>query len=550
MSMLPVRPLPYAGEAIQGYALRLCQQNGWDSFTRLLSATKRNPLMRLHVDNRTIADVLYAFTGHADVNDAKVFMPGGSGVFGRHENAAFRYFEIERPHVCPECLREDGKVRSEWTHLPHTHCVHHKRRLISECPHCGQPLKWAVSLLHGACPHCSDQLATDGGQSEVPVYQRHFDQLDTRAQVRFLEDLSKAAQRALRPYDQLIDQAKRPPRNVEDWEVVLTMAYNMLTDYAFLDGWAASCQIHRRAASALGASAIYAPITELATTVSSDWAIASWVPSEDTQTANPRNLDTFLVSPSPSRRPIAKHHAGIDVLMRYQVNMPGASRVLGLPLKTFQALANDGWIPTVNGGRVTKGARFDLLSFINHLDNLAFLPSDDGTVRLQQMEPVFDLFAAEESDAVEAILSGSLPVFLDDQGHTFAERLRVKPDDLEESLRLRLRLRANTPSNKLTLAEVRNMLRLTGPEIRKLCSEGALKDADEHQRFLVSDVLALMDSYWIMSCWVAKNGGSTKEIRKQLRAEKLRPIAGTPIYERSAQLHDVVGRLEGPEEST
>jgi hypothetical protein len=181
---LLVTPSPESDESLIGYVLRLTQRNGYETPTVILTATGLN-LNALH--NRQ-----FAFGGQWDMSPLSRLTGVTTDILlslkydpAPSKTSIYRYYvlghpiqryfiRIERPKLCPHCLRESNYCRRLWELSPVTACPIHRRMLLDKCPGCGKSVSWVRHRV-SICPCGYDWLearTTPVGESELNVIRR------------------------------------------------------------------------------------------------------------------------------------------------------------------------------------------------------------------------------------------------------------------------------------------------------------------------------------------------------------------------------------------
>ena len=133
----------FAGESLNGYLLRLVEENFLGSVTTLLRPTGvRFKAQYAQRELQVIADYhglevqrLQRLASFPTLHGSLV-----TGAFMRKAAIA----------VCPECLGQEGYIRQAWHHELFTACPTHQVLLIEQCPECDAP----AQLNRGAVSRC------------------------------------------------------------------------------------------------------------------------------------------------------------------------------------------------------------------------------------------------------------------------------------------------------------------------------------------------------------------------------------------------------------
>lgn len=149
------RLTPKSDESFLGFLLRLAEANFYDS-PRIILNVARFPQKTFggrfphELTSSTVAR--FAELSKLSVEDVRPLL------YQRIEPETFkvrghllqgRLFRLNRPQVCPACLRMSNHCRMPWDFAFVTACPIHLCRLLESCPNCDQPIQWnrkAVSI--------------------------------------------------------------------------------------------------------------------------------------------------------------------------------------------------------------------------------------------------------------------------------------------------------------------------------------------------------------------------------------------------------------------
>lgn len=539
MNRLAVRPRPLADEGLPGYATRLAMLNGWRSGDRLLGGLGVKARLQNPARHDAITTALADATGHRDEVNPQRFRPDGDRAFAWDENRSIRNLTLTPPRICPACRDESECIPAHWQHLPFTHCRMHHEPLRSACPGCGEPFAWVSELFGPGCPACKVRWRAmrTGCCTSTPDYLSHFSTLGNTAQKKaFLRDLSRAAMRAIRPHDELIDVSEHPPE-VADWSQVLARAYAMLADQAFASRWEQSCEANRREVRRLGTSAVTAPVTTLTEGLEQTWPLTASRPANDS-TPPTDDLTPFALSAKPARTSNVTNDDQIDVLLRYQTDLQGLARTVGCKTSTARTLVEAGLIGTTNSSRLRRDALFDLRTISGSLPEMT--PSVHSGWPMRSYDAARALFAVSEGELLAAILKGELkPDGLATQGDSLTQYLLLSPRPMLRFLHRRLREKLRCPSIMLSSKTTRRVFAISPRELRVWIRAGHLEpqsDPPGFAAFAGGEIRGLLSHYWVLPRYAALRKLSRAALERELRENGIYPVAGRSLYRRTPSL--------------
>lgn len=133
----------FADESLNGYLLRLAEENFLSSTNALLRPTGIRRKAHYSESERAIIAEYHGLEVQRLDQMAAFSAINGSitnGYFSRKAAVG----------VCPDCLRESGYIRQAWHHELFTACPKHQALLLVQCPDCESPLE----LSRGALSRC------------------------------------------------------------------------------------------------------------------------------------------------------------------------------------------------------------------------------------------------------------------------------------------------------------------------------------------------------------------------------------------------------------
>lgn len=146
--MLTFPVSPHVNESLNGYLLRLAEENFLDSPCSLLRlASVRHKACYTDAELQLVEETL----GLAEA--ALKSLSGFATVHG--SLAQGKFLRTSSVPVCVHCLHEGGYIRQSWHHQLITACPEHHVLLMPMCPDCQDPLDLKrASVIHCRCGYC------------------------------------------------------------------------------------------------------------------------------------------------------------------------------------------------------------------------------------------------------------------------------------------------------------------------------------------------------------------------------------------------------------
>lgn len=169
--MLHGQPFPivediYEGESGHGYVLRMATANllnglpavkamlGKSRFA-VLDAADSGRISRWFGANERRLAIALGWTGTG--GEPEAYEIGGTQLTRSY------FINRSQPRVCGDCLAAGGMCKVSWEISAMTACHAHQKLLVSDCQHCGKPLRW--DRPHVAQCRCGWVLYTSGGSA-------------------------------------------------------------------------------------------------------------------------------------------------------------------------------------------------------------------------------------------------------------------------------------------------------------------------------------------------------------------------------------------------
>jgi len=136
-------PRPYPTESLFGYILRLAEENGYRTLSRIL-ALLGNAKCQLQTRRLPLREL--ARIAHRDLCELERISYDASGprqyrILG-HSVALYELRDMNDASLCPECVRSAGFIEAHWDLKLMTGCPVHRTHLLSCCPKCHLSLRW------------------------------------------------------------------------------------------------------------------------------------------------------------------------------------------------------------------------------------------------------------------------------------------------------------------------------------------------------------------------------------------------------------------------
>ena len=149
MSLLVVTPSHKANESLWGYALRISEENGYETPWHMLNyvgidqramKTAGFPHQKLAilVGKPAIALEPISYSGQV-ANGVREFKILGHGL---GKSVKYNPLRLKHPSLCLQCIVQDGHINAFWDLTIAVACPQHKVQPISHCHECGASLSW------------------------------------------------------------------------------------------------------------------------------------------------------------------------------------------------------------------------------------------------------------------------------------------------------------------------------------------------------------------------------------------------------------------------
>lgn len=153
-------PTPFAGESWRGYVLRLSEQNGLDTPSRMFSHFKMN----CRLTKPSTAFISALSNKPIDELDQIAYVDrSGNEQLSGHKLDKY-YLNLSYPKVCSACIEEKGYIPAKWDLYHSVACETHEVWLAEYCGTCSKRLTW----LRSGVGHCTCTAKISQKNGTVP----------------------------------------------------------------------------------------------------------------------------------------------------------------------------------------------------------------------------------------------------------------------------------------------------------------------------------------------------------------------------------------------
>ena len=530
-------------ESFPGYVLRLAMENGWASSSEFLNALGTSGQVNIRADNKKLVNYIIEITGHNKNHISKSrFMPHGDTAFVRIVGNVFESLNLHHVQVCPLCMTNSAYHRSQWQYLPYTHCIEHKQSLIHKCTICDAPFEWYSSLLSTGCGQCGQIW---GGMVtpniDIPKYLKVL--LEYEYSYDYLSDLMTAAQRIIRPFDELIDRVQRLPSGIKDWTPILEQAYLLLTDIDFALSWVSQCGFERKDIEILGIKALYSPAQRLIGALEcADWPISSIELGEFVKQGKSQ-LTPLLPSQLPSRQTISSSNND----MQYHTDIEGLDAVIGCQDSDSLILVKNGLLTPLNDKRRYSDSLYDVRKLMEIVTQFRTIDKARKMSSLSSYEYLFKFFNVQWQDVILAIFTCRLEVSINTESKdTLLTRLHVSKFSLLRFMVTHLRNQADNDI-QISKESVCSILAVSADELKRLAKAGILTPIEYNnygRAYHLKECTVFMKNYWSLNRWAAIHRICKTDLLEYIEQQDIKSSISRYFYAYSHDLKIVLSNYK------
>lgn len=228
---MPFRPLPYHGELFKGYIIRLASRNGRDQLKDFVNAFEiAASAKRIYVvgtpEHNKFLHVLSASMGMDSEVLAEYF--NQENEIQMLDWLSSRHILVNRPNICPKCVKKYGYLKADWHLYYATHCHEHESKLWNSCPNCGKSFTWSARLYQG-CTSCDLKWKDVSPiKAELPQSQVALANLKGSKKLELIKRIILKLNVGLRPFDASFQKLQNIETYVPDLESHIEHAYQLV----------------------------------------------------------------------------------------------------------------------------------------------------------------------------------------------------------------------------------------------------------------------------------------------------------------------------------
>lgn len=239
MTLLVRTPSPHPTESLLGYALRVSEENGYDTPWHIFSLSGMVPgqMLTAGFPVEKLADVL-GVGAETLTHIAYQALAGTERHFkilGHHLGQGLNGspFRLSHPAFCPQCVVEQGHIDAFWDLSAAVACPRHGTYALRACPSCNAALSWfRPGLLTCKCGAALDEADASPASQELRALMAIF---QSKLQGMPLVELDNPCRFALQQLDKIpLGSLLQIAHGLGHWNIK-SQSHNALGDeYVFL----------------------------------------------------------------------------------------------------------------------------------------------------------------------------------------------------------------------------------------------------------------------------------------------------------------------------
>jgi len=138
-------PLPFPGETMLPYLLRVSEENGYTTPADILRHAGLSGIPGKGIPSPSLLAPVFGWSADQIKTSGQYLR----GMIGKKEGYTLMgckvsryYLRVWRPRICPACIREYGYHLPEWHLSAVIACCRHRCWLLDKCPRCHRALRW------------------------------------------------------------------------------------------------------------------------------------------------------------------------------------------------------------------------------------------------------------------------------------------------------------------------------------------------------------------------------------------------------------------------
>ncbi|QYK03116.1 TniQ family protein [Shewanella psychrotolerans] len=463
-ALLRTHPTPKPDEDLNAYALRLAVLNCWPSASAMFKEMGYHELVRKKYLTDESKKPLSALNGHSIelLNRWENTNKFSDVIYD--QSRVYRIIYSTTPVICPDCVRSDGYIKSDWQVIGLGYCEQHLCDLVSHCPNCSKALRWAEPTLSGICSHCSSILRRPNSNFALTVNEQ-LETLEFANKTSAIKDMFLASQRVIRPFDSFFELMKTP-YELDNWPAILLDSLRLLNDSACALSWHKKLILQRACLKPIGELAVGLPYVSLLSKLENNWPITNVAFESCTPHAAHKITESpAFTSIKKARQPYSNEE------LKYHADTEQMSEVLGLEdHDAFYKLVDKNLIPPLKQLRILRDSIFDLKQITKTLEALS---SNNGDwLDYDQYWYLLEHFGVRTTDWLQLLMNNKVTFRLSIEQHTLMESIQVDRTSLQATLVRSLKMMKQA---KLSSVRTKHILGLNQTSLAFLAKNNNLK---------------------------------------------------------------------------
>lgn len=534
--------LPEPNESARSYLVRLSAENDYLELKQMFTDYSDVKFIGM---NSNEASIVECASNLVENVESDMFWP----IPSEHQ-AQLSYLLHRKPVACPMCMQNQNFLCKDWQLMPISHCTKHCIPLVTHCS-CGERLDWDANLLEYGCSKCLNswgEIASFSKAEPLPEHVSYFYNLKFEDRASFLEDLSQAIYRILRPYDSIHNKIKLIPNVINDWKVIAQDGYALLTNMNAIEKWCKSVAKVRQEHHSLGEHSVFYPIFNLQTSLKGNWLIKGVKPNFTSFSPTDDILEDHFKTPCSVRSNAALKERDIffaNTQLRNHVDQVGFAEMMNCSIKFAREIFKLSLFNNISSLRKDRNSIVDIRLFVNHI---ALLNTEDAdsTVYISDLNQLKCNYSLSDEDLALEIIIAKLPIYIDEAKDNFADAIKVNEKVIINFLETEF---LNKPHVKCIRTKTAKIIGIPRKLVSQLGEAGILIEHEasgDNKKYTGKSIANFLAHYECVERWGAIHGVDIFTITLALMRNKLTPIFEPSIFKKSPELIATLNKLYCP----